>query len=83
MNAEDEDRIKKLLKQSLPPVDTNAKPSCELWPALLRRMDADAAKTPLSGAGSKWVWFDWALLAGLAAIALVFPASIPLLLYYL
>lgn len=79
-----DDRIKDLLKRTLPPLQTNAEPSRDLWPALLRRMDADAAKTvPVRAGGSKWVWFDWALMAGLAAMALAFPASIPLLLYYL
>jgi hypothetical protein len=29
------------------------------------------------------VWFDGALLAGLAILAVAFPASIPLLVYYL
>jgi hypothetical protein len=28
-------------------------------------------------------WFDWTLAAGLIAFFAVFPASIPLLLYYL
>lgn len=83
MNAQD-NWIKDLLKRALPPVQSNAEPSRDLWPSLLRRMDADAAKTVPAGVGqSKWVWFDWALIAGLAVMALAFPASIPLLLYYL
>jgi hypothetical protein len=28
-------------------------------------------------------WFDWALLAGLLAFAALFPAAIPVFLYYL
>lgn len=83
MNAQD-DWIKNLLKRASPPVEMSAEPSRDLWPELLRRMDVDAAKTvPVSIGRSKWVWFDWALVAGLAAMALAFPASIPLLLYYL
>ena len=34
-------------------------------------------------AGFNWVWFDGALAAGLVALAAFFPASIPVLLYYL
>jgi hypothetical protein len=49
-------------------------PSHDLWPAVLRRLDAKPAPPP---------WFDWALLAALAALAVFFPASIPLFLYYL
>ncbi len=74
MNGHDEDRLKKLLQQTLPRVEGDAEPGRDLWPAVLRRMDAKPAKLPL---------FDWALLAGLTGFAVFFPASIPLLLYYL
>jgi len=46
---------------------------------VLRRPDSQAVAQPRS----RWVWFDWALAAGLALVAVSFPASIPLLLYYL
>ena len=74
MNGHDEDRLKKLLQEALPPVDGDAGPERDLWPAVLRRMDAQPAAPP---------WFDWALLAGLVGLAAFFPASIPVLLYYL
>jgi hypothetical protein len=36
------------------------------------------------GAGLREVpWFDWALAGGVAAFAVAFPVSIPVLLYYL
>ena len=74
MNAHDEDSMKQLLKQALPPVEGDAEPGRDLWPAVLRRLDAGPAAPP---------WFDWALGAGLLGLAAFFPASIPVLLYYL
>jgi hypothetical protein len=74
MNVHNEDRIKQLLKKALPPADSDAEPSRDLWPAVLRRLDAQPAAAP---------WYDWALLAGIAVLTVCFPAAIPLLLYYL
>jgi hypothetical protein len=74
MNVHDEDRMKKLLQQALPPVDGEPEPRRDLWPAMLRRLDARPTETP---------WFDWALLAGLVGLTAFFPAAIPVLLYYL
>jgi hypothetical protein len=79
MSAHDEERIKNLLRQALPPVEAEPEPERDLWPAVLRRLDTQTAAQP----GSRWVWFDGALVAGLAIVAISFPASIPLLLYYL
>jgi len=73
MNGHDEDRMKQLLKQALPPV-TEAEPARDLWPTVLRRLDAQPGATP---------WFDWALLGGLVVFAAFAPAAIPVLLYYL
>jgi hypothetical protein len=78
MNEYDQDRMKNLLQQALPPVDGEPEPGRDLWPAVLRRLDAKPAPA-LSG----WAWFDGALLAGLVGLAAFFPASIPVLLYYL
>jgi hypothetical protein len=77
MNAHDEDRIKQLLKQAVPRVEPE--PERDLWPAMLRRLDAKRDAPTLLFVP----WFDWALLAGLLGLAAVFPASIPVLLYYL
>ena len=77
MNAHDEDRIKQLLRQALPPVDADAAPARDLWPAMLRRLDS-AAQTHRTQP-----WFDWALLAALIVFILAFPATIPVFLYYL
>jgi len=81
MNTHDRDRIKQLLRISLPPVDCSAEPSRDLWPAVLRRLHADLA-APASASFSA-PWFDLALLAGLAIFAISFPATIPVFLYYL
>jgi hypothetical protein len=79
MNEHDQDRMKNLLRQALPPVDGDAEPERDLWPAMLRHLDSTTAARP---------WFDaplldWALLAGLVGVVVFFPASIPVLLYCL
>jgi hypothetical protein len=74
MNAHHEERMKELLQQALPPVASSAGPVRDLWPAVLRRLDDQPAALP---------WFDLALLAGLVALAAVFPTAIPVFLYYL
>jgi hypothetical protein len=81
MNEHEQDPMKKLLKHALPPIKADAEPPSDLWPAMLRRLDEDSA-APVQ-AGFNWAWFDGALAAGLAALVASFPASIPLLLYYL
>ena len=72
MNGNDQERMKKLLRQAMPPLE--GEPGRDLWPAVLKRMDAAPTSPP---------WFDWALLGGLVGLAALFPASIPVLLYYL
>jgi hypothetical protein len=76
-----EERMKQLLKQAVRPVKANAEPESDLWPAVLRRMDEHAAADIAAGSG--WAWFDGALLVGLVVLGVSFPATIPLLLYYL
>lgn len=80
MNAHDQDhqqtRLKKLLHEALPPVEADAGAERDLWPAMLRRLDA-------SPAAPGWAWFDGALLAGLVGLAALFPTAIPVFLYCL
>jgi hypothetical protein len=84
MNEDDQDRIKKLLQQALPPVKGDSEPRRDLWPAMLRRLDARPAAPILTGwARFNSVWFDGALAAGLVALIASSPASIPVILYYL
>jgi hypothetical protein len=73
--------LKKLLQQVLPPIKADAGPERDLWPAMQRRLNTRPA-APAS-AGFRWAWFDGALAVGLVGLAALFPASIPVLLYYL
>jgi anti-sigma factor RsiW len=73
MKEHEEERIQELLKQALPPIG-EAKLQRDLWPAMVRRMEARATAPP---------WFDWALAAGVAVFVCAFPTAIPVLLYYL
>jgi len=78
MKENDQARLKNLLQQALPPIASGTagepEPGRDLWPAVLKRLDAPPARVP---------WFDWALIAGIAGAAVLFPATIPVLLYYL
>lgn len=83
MSSHEEDRIKQLLKQALRPVETGAEPERDVWPDVLRRLDRNEGAGAAIVQRSPWVWFDVALLAGLAVLGVSFPTVIPLLLYYL
>jgi hypothetical protein len=71
--------MKNLLRQALPPVNSGNEPRRDLWPDVLRRLDAGVVAPASPG----WAWFDGALLAGLVGLVTFFPASIPVFLYYL
>jgi len=62
-----------LLRREFPPLE-NAELQRDLWPQMLRRLDAQTFRVP---------WFDWALAAAVAAMLLLFPSAIPALLYQL
>ena len=85
MKTQDEDRIQKLLRQSLPPMQANAEPNRDLWPAVLQRLgETDAQPMQLTRHSiTGHSIFDWALLACVVAFVAFFPASLPMLLYYL
>ena len=74
MNENDEERMRLLLRKALPAVEREPEPSRDLWPAVLKRLQARGGAVP---------WFDWALVAGLVGVAAFMPAAIPVLLYYL
>jgi sensor domain CHASE-containing protein len=76
MNEHDQERIKQLLRNSLPPISRRVEAElwCDLWPGVLKRLEATPAAVP---------WFDWALLAAVAACLAFFPGAIPVLLYHL
>jgi len=75
--------LEKLLRETLPAVKDDAGPERDLWPALERRINSQEAARPAAQMGIGWACFDGALLAGLVLLAVSFPATIPLLLYYL
>lgn len=74
MNENDDIRMKKLLQQALPPIEGEPEPARDLWPAVLKRLDANPAMPP---------WLDCALGAGVVGFVAFFPGLVPLLLYYL
>jgi hypothetical protein len=72
-NQENEKEIKALLQHAFAPVK-DAELRHDLWPQMLRRLNAQPLRVP---------WFDWALAAAVAVALLFFPRAIPALLYHL
>jgi len=73
MNEREQEEIKRLVKEFVPPMrDTELQR--DLWPAMLKRMEQPPVHVP---------WWDWALLAGVALLFCLFPGMIPALLYHL
>jgi hypothetical protein len=73
LQHEDAGELRALLKREFPPLQ-NPEPQRDLWPQMLRRLDAQLLRVP---------WFDWVLAAAVAAALLLFPNAIPTLLYQL
>ncbi|HTW67548.1 MAG TPA: hypothetical protein VME17_23175 [Bryobacteraceae bacterium] len=80
MKEQEQERIEKLLRKTMQPVAGHAgELRRDLWPAMLKRLEAKHAFL-------SWFevpWFDWALLAVVAALLIIFPGAIPVLLYHL
>ena len=72
---QDDRELQALLKQEFPALQ-NAELQRDLWPQMLRRLDAQPEPIRIP-------WFDWALAAAVAAALLLFPNAIPALLYQL
>jgi hypothetical protein len=76
MNEQNDKEIQELLKHSIAPMgDTELRR--DLWPGMLRKLDEQSAPA------RSVPWFDWALAAILSAVLLLFPGTIPALLYHL
>ena len=73
MSDREMEEMKKLLKETLPPVG-DVELGHDLWPAMAQRLADRPLRVP---------WWDWVLLAGAAATILFFPGVIPALLYQL
>ena len=73
MTHQDEQELRALLQHEFSPLES-AELQRDLWPEMLRRLDAQPFRVP---------WFDWALAAAVAAMLLLFPSAIPALLYQL
>lgn len=73
MNERDDEKLRALLKRTIPPT-TDAQLERDLWPAILRRIEERSIRVP---------WVDWALGALLIALLLFFPEVISFLLYQL
>ena len=74
------DAVAALLRAALPPVGDDRALDRDLWPAMLRRLRSESAP---DRSIIRIPWFDWALVGGLVALLALFPAAIPVLLYYL
>lgn len=74
MSTEDyaQDEVREALQKAFPAVDTKLRR--DLWPAMLRRMEAPAVAVP---------WYDWVLAGGLACVIALFPKVLLLLAYHL
>jgi hypothetical protein len=79
MNREN-DRIRTLLHETFTPIGNDAGPARDLWVSMQRKLrESPGSET----ARFRIPWFDWVLAIGVAVVAVAFPASIPVILYYL
>jgi hypothetical protein len=72
MTEQDDRQIREALQQSFPAVNTEL--NRDLWPAMLRKLDASPARVP---------WYDWVLIGLSASVFLFFPQLILVLVYHL
>jgi len=72
MNGQNEQEVREFLKSNVPLARTGLRR--DLWPEVLRRFKEQPRRV---------AWIDWALVATIAALLLLFPKAIPLLVYHL
>jgi hypothetical protein len=76
MSESEHERIQRLLKSSLPGI-SDAEPARDLWPGMLRRIEArEESRVPFGPV-------DWVIAGLVAASVFLFPGLIPGLLYHL
>ncbi len=73
MTERNDERLRELLRKAMRPVE-DSELKRDLWPELLRKLDARAMPVP---------WYDWALTALVAGALALFPHLIPVLFYQL
>lgn len=78
MNETEQERMQNLLRKALPPIEDDTELPDDLWPVMRQRLHAESMPVMV-----RIPWFDWALMGGLTAAVVAFPAAIPLLFYYL
>ncbi len=72
MTEQDDRQIRDAVKQSILPVNTQL--GRDLWPDVLRRLDARPAGVP---------WYDWVLVGFSAVLFVAFPRLIFVFAYHL
>ena len=72
MTEHDNQRIRGVLKQSFPPVNTALRR--DLWPEVLRKLETRPVGVP---------WYDWALVGLSTVMFLVFPPLLLVFAYHL
>jgi len=72
MNEPEARQIREALKQTFPAMNTEL--SRDLWPAVLRKLDARPVRVP---------WYDWALIGLSVSVFLFFPRLILVFAYHL
>lgn len=85
MNKQQPNQLVALLRAAMPPTECqNTMPVQNLWPAMQARLNAERNPEPPPQLLLEQVpWFDWVLAGAMAAFVGAFPATIPMLLYYL
>lgn len=72
MNTATDRELRQFLRSNVPSVTTELRR--DLWPAMLRRLEHRPRRV---------AWIDWALVATVAGLLLLFPKAIPVLMYHL
>ena len=72
MTEHDDRQIREALQQLFPAVNTEL--HRDLWPAVLRKLDARPPRVP---------WYDWALIGVSASVLLFFPELVLVFAYHL
>ena len=73
------ENLEQLLRAAAPPVGDESGTVRDLWPAMQQQLKQQDPSRAIAAVP----WFDWALAGALSVMAVLFPVSVPLLLYYL